>query len=414
MGVCLSLAVLYFRVFNFENGDIMNKTHNDRLSGLRISILGSTGSIGTQALEVVDDLRGIKDIEVVGISGNRNIKLLERQARKYHPKIVAVHDFERARELKVSLADTDITVLGGDDGLSCVSTEDSVDMVLSSIVGFAGLVPTMNAIEQGKDIALANKETLVTAGALFMDAVKEHGVRLLPVDSEHSAIFQSMRGGQRCEVKKILLTASGGPFFGRTRRELENVSREDALNHPNWTMGAKITVDSATLMNKGLEVLEAKWLFGVDIDDIEVVVHRESIIHSMVEFRDKSIIAQLSLPSMKHPIQYAFTYPERLPSPDCEVSFRELGRMTFFEPDCDTFRCLSLAKAAGKIGGTMPTVMNAANEVAVADFLDGRKGFLEIADTVERAMDEIEPIKNPTLNDIIETDREVREICQQF
>ena len=270
---------------------------------LRVSILGSTGSIGTQALEVVDDLKGVKEIEVVGISGNKNLDLLEQQARKYSPKLVAVPNEERAKELRLRLKDTATRVVGGAEGLNEVATEKSADMVLSAIVGFAGLVPTMNAIEQGKDIALANKETLVTAGQIFMSAVEKYGVRLLPVDSEHSAIFQSMRGGSRGEVKKILLTASGGPFFGKTRAELENVTISDALNHPNWSMGAKITVDSATLMNKGLEVLEAKWLFGVEIKDIEVVVHRESIIHSMVEFRDKSIIAQMSLPSMKHPIQ---------------------------------------------------------------------------------------------------------------
>ena len=388
----------------------MNKTTDT----LRVAILGSTGSIGTQALEVVDDLRGIKNIEVTAISGNSNIKLLEEQARRYRPKIAAVYSESGAKELKARLADTDIKVVAGEDGLIEAATEDSTDMVLSSIVGFAGLVPTMHAIEQGKDIALANKETLVTAGSLFMDAVKNHGVRLLPVDSEHSAIFQSMHGGKRNEVKKILLTASGGPFFGKTADELRGVTKNDALKHPNWTMGAKITIDSATLMNKGLEVLEAKWLFGTEIDDIEVVVHRESIIHSMVEFRDKSIIAQLSLPSMKHPIQYAFTYPERMPSPDAEVSFRELGSMTFFEPDRNTFRCLDLAIRAGREGGTMPTIMNAANEVAVGRFLSDKAGFLEIAEIVERAMDTIKPLKNPGINDIIETDREVREICQQF
>ncbi len=381
---------------------------------LRVSILGSTGSIGTQALEVVDDLKGVKEIEVVGISGNKNLDLLEQQARKYSPKLVAVPNEERAKELRLRLKDTATRVVGGAEGLNEVATEKSADMVLSAIVGFAGLVPTMNAIEQGKDIALANKETLVTAGQIFMSAVEKYGVRLLPVDSEHSAIFQSMRGGSRGEVKKILLTASGGPFFGKTRAELENVTISDALNHPNWSMGAKITVDSATLMNKGLEVLEAKWLFGVEIKDIEVVVHRESIIHSMVEFRDKSIIAQMSLPSMKHPIQYAFTYPQRLPSPDREVSFSDLKTMTFYNADESTFRCLALAKKAGERGGTMPTILNGANEVAVAGFLKGQKRFLDIADIVQRATEDIEPKENPTLTDIIETDREVREICRQY
>lgn len=379
----------------------------------RISILGSTGSIGTQALQVVDDLKGLKEIEVVGISGNTNIKLLEEQARKYRPKLVAVADEENAKILKISLGDTFTRVVSGDYGLSEVATEKSADMVLSSIVGFAGLVPTMDAIKCGKDIALANKETLVTSGSIFMNAVKDNHVRLLPVDSEHCAIFQSMLSGQKDEVKKILLTASGGPFFGKTKGELKKVTKADALKHPNWDMGAKITIDSATLMNKGLEVIEAKWLFGVDIDDIEVVVHRESIIHSMVEYNDKSIIAQMSLPSMKHPIQYAFTYPQRMPSPDTEVNFKELANMTFFEPDEDTFRCLALAKQAGLIGGTMPTIMNAANEVAVEKFLKDEIHFLEIAEIVEKAMNHFEVQFSPTLEDIIETDREVRiKICQ--
>lgn len=382
---------------------------------LNISILGSTGSIGTQALEVVDDLEGYKDINVTAITGNSNISLLEAQARKYKPEVVAAADEKNAAELKIRLADTDVRVVSGEEGLIEAATLEKTDMVLSSIVGFAGLVPTMNAIKCGKDIALANKETLVTAGSLFMDAVKENGVRLLPVDSEHCAIFQSMQGGKHGEVRKILLTASGGPFFGKTRDELKAVTKADALKHPNWTMGAKITIDSATLMNKGLEVLEARWLFGAEIDDIEVVVHRESIIHSMVEFCDKSIIAQMSLPSMKHPIQYAFTYPNRLVSPDKSVDFAQLANMTFYKPDEDTFRCLALAKRAGRIGGTMPAVMNAANEAAVAAFLQDKIGFLDIADIVENAMNEFKPKSAPTLDEIIETDREVRRtVCQQF
>lgn len=382
---------------------------------LNISILGSTGSIGTQALEVADDLKGIKEINIVALTGNSNIVLLEQQARKYKPEIVAVADEKNAADLKARLADTDIRVASGEEGLVEAATADKTDMVLSAIVGFAGLVPTMNAIKCGKDIALANKETLVTAGSLFMNAVAENNVRLLPVDSEHSAIFQSMLGGGRDEVSKILLTASGGPFFGMSRSELKSVTKANALKHPNWTMGAKITIDSATLMNKGLEVLEARWLFGVDIDDIEVVVHRESIIHSMVEFRDRSIIAQLSLPSMKHPIQYAFTYPKRMPSPDASVSFSDLAGMTFYKPDEETFRCLALAKKAGKIGGTMPTIMNAANEAAVAAFLSDKIGFLDIASAVEEAMEKFRPKQNPDIEEIIETDREVRaQICQRY
>ena len=375
---------------------------------MNISILGSTGSIGRQALEVVDDLKGIKDITVLAITGNSNVELLEAQARQYKPTLAVIADETKYNDLKCRLADTDITVGTGEQGLCEAATLDKCDMVFSSILGFAGLVPTMRAIEAGKDIALANKESLVTAGGLFTDAVKRHNVRLLPVDSEHSAIFQSLHGGNRGELNKILLTASGGPFFGKTRDELKDIKKEQALKHPNWSMGAKITIDSATLMNKGLEIIEAKWLFDVDLDDIEVVVHRESIIHSMVEFCDRSVIAQLSLPSMKHPIQYAFTYPERLPSPDKSVSFAELATLTFAKPDEETFRCLALAKRAGKMGGIMPTVLNAANEVAVAAFLRDKIGFLEIGEYVESVLSKYENKLNFTIEDIIEIDRSVR------
>ncbi|MBQ9737056.1 MAG: 1-deoxy-D-xylulose-5-phosphate reductoisomerase [Clostridia bacterium] len=380
---------------------------------MNISILGSTGSIGTQALEVVDDLKGIKNISVSAITGNSNTALLEEQARRYQPKLVVVADEKKYGDLKTRLADTAACVLCGEDGLCEAATHEDVQMVLASIVGFAGLVPTMKAIEAGKDIALANKETLVTAGALFTDAIKKHNVRLLPVDSEHSAIFQSMHGGNRSEVEKILLTASGGPFFGKTKPELQGIKKEQALKHPNWSMGAKITIDSATLMNKGLEVLEAKWLFDVKLSDIEVVIHRESIIHSMVQFCDKSIIAQLSLPSMKHPIQYAFTYPDRLPSPDKSVNFAELSSMTFAKPDEDTFRCLALAKQAGVMGGIMPTVLNAANEVAVAAFLQDKISFLQIAEYVETAMSKYKNKSNPSLADIIEVDKAIRKEYMQ-
>lgn len=376
---------------------------------MNVSILGSTGSIGTQAFEVVDDLKGIKDIKVCAITGNSNVKLLEQQARRYNPKMVVVADESKYKDLKSRLADTSATVNCGEEGLCLAATLPECDMVLSSIVGFAGLVPTMKAIEAGKDIALANKETLVTAGSLFMDAVKKYGVRLLPVDSEHSAIFQSMQGGSHGEVRKILLTASGGPFFGKTAAELENIKKEQALKHPNWSMGAKITIDSATLMNKGLEVIEAKWLFDVDFDDIEVVVHRESIIHSMVEFCDKSTIAQLSLPSMKHPIQYAFTYPKRLPSPDKSIDFAALANMTFAKPDEETFRCLALAKQAGRQGGIMPTVLNAANELAVSAFLNDKISFLGIGEYVDEVLSKYNNISNPTLVDIINTDKEIRQ-----
>lgn len=380
---------------------------------MKVSVLGSTGSIGTQALEVIDDLKGIKDIEVVALSGNSNISLLEEQIRKYRPEYAAVSDKSAADKLRIAVADTECKVLSGQEGLCHIAAESGADMVLSSIVGFAGLVPTMCAIEAGCDIALANKETLVTAGKLFMDAIAEKGVRLLPVDSEHCAIFQSLHGGKPRELSKILLTASGGPFFGRTRDELVGVKKEQALKHPNWSMGAKITIDSATLMNKGLEVLEARWLFDVDIDDIEVVVQRESIIHSMVEFCDKSIIAQLSLPSMKHPIQYAFTYPDRLPSKDDRVSFADIAKLTFAKPDEDTFRCLALAKKAGKMGGIMPTVMNAANEVAVAKFLRDEIEFLEIAEIVEKTMDSYKAEKNVSIEQIAEIDKEVRQSIER-
>lgn len=376
---------------------------------MKLSILGSTGSIGTQALEVVRDLKGIFDIDVIAVSGNSNIDLLESQIREFNPKYAAVSDEQAAKRLEIAVADTGCKVLSGRDGLCYIAAQTDADMVLSSIVGFAGLVPTMNAIAAGKDIALANKETLVTAGSLFMDAIKKSGVRLLPVDSEHCAIFQSLKSGRHSEVRKILLTASGGPFFGKERKELKNVRKEQALKHPNWSMGAKITIDSATLMNKGLEVLEAHWLFNVDIDNIKVVVQRESIIHSMVEFNDKSVIAQMSVPSMKHPIQYAFTYPNRLSSPDKEVDFAKLAKLTFAEPDEKTFRCLALAKTAGREGGVMPTVMNAANEAAVSRFLNDEIGFLDIADIVERAMSDFDNIKNPSLDDIIAADAEVRQ-----
>lgn len=376
---------------------------------MKLSILGSTGSIGTQALEVVRDLKGIFDIDVIAVSGNSNIDLLESQIREFNPKYAAVSNEQAAKRLEIAVADTGCKVLSGRDGLCYIAAQTDADMVLSSIVGFAGLVPTMNAIAAGKDIALANKETLVTAGSLFMDAIKKSGVRLLPVDSEHCAIFQSLKSGRHSEVRKILLTASGGPFFGKERKELKNVRKEQALKHPNWSMGAKITIDSATLMNKGLEVLEAHWLFNVDIDNIKVVVQRESIIHSMVEFNDKSVIAQMSVPSMKHPIQYAFTYPNRLSSPDKEVDFAKLAKLTFAEPDEKTFRCLALAKTAGREGGIMPTVMNAANEAAVSRFLNDEIGFLDIADIVERAMSDFDNIKNPSLDDIIAADAEVRQ-----
>ena len=374
---------------------------------MKLAILGSTGSIGTQALEVVEELRGIYEIEVVGISGNRNLKLLEEQIRRFSPAFAAVPDEGDAALLAAAVADTDCRVLSGQEGLCYLAAETGADMVLSSIVGFAGLVPTMRAIEAGIDIALANKETLVTAGSIVTKAAERHGVRLLPVDSEHCAIFQSLKAGKDREVYKLILTASGGPFFGKTRAELQGITKEDALKHPNWSMGAKITVDSATLMNKGLEIMEARWLFDVDIDDIEVVVQRESIIHSMVEFRDHSVIAQMSKPSMKHPIQYAFTYPDRLSSQEERVDFAALRNLTFGQPDEETFRCLALAKQAGRMGGIMPTVLNAANEVAVSQFLKDRIGFLEIAEQVEKTMAAWKNHPEPSLEELIAVDSEI-------
>lgn len=376
---------------------------------MKLSILGSTGSIGTQALQVVDDLKGRKEITVCAITGNRNTALLERQIRAYRPRLAVAADESCARQLKLAVADTDTRVLAGPEGLSEAAAMEEADMVLSAIVGFAGLVPTMQAVAAGKDIALANKETLVTAGALFMDAVKEKGVRLLPVDSEHCAIFQCLHAGTRAQLRRILLTASGGPFYGRSRDALKEVTRDEALRHPNWSMGAKITIDSATLMNKGLEILEARWLFDVPIDQIEVVIHRESIIHSMVEFADRSVVAQLSYPSMKHPIQYALTYPDRLASPEPALSFADLAQLTFGVPDEEAFPCLALAKRAGREGGIMPTVLNAANEVAVSRFLRGEIGFLEIPDIVGRAMGQYKNIPQPALSDLIAADRAVRQ-----
>lgn len=379
---------------------------------LNLSILGSTGSIGRQALEVVDDLErlGEMSINIVGISGNHNIDLLEEQIRKYKPEVAASADEKTAEALRVRVADTECRILGGESGLIEVACADKSEMVLASIVGFAGLRPTFAAVEAGKDIALANKETLVAAGDIFMKSVEKNNVRLLPVDSEHSAIFQCLRGGAHSEISKILLTASGGSFFGKTREELSGVTKEDALKHPNWSMGAKVTIDSATLMNKGLEVIEAHHLFGVDIDDIEVVVQRESVIHSMVEFKDLSVIAQLSLPSMKHPIQYAFTYPERLASADERLDFAKLKSLSFYRPDESTFRCLALAKRAGKLGGIMPTVMNAANERAVELFMQDKIKFLDIADIVEEQMEKYEKLNRtaPDLEYIFEIDEEAR------
>ncbi|MBR4283260.1 MAG: 1-deoxy-D-xylulose-5-phosphate reductoisomerase [Anaerotignum sp.] len=367
----------------------------------KISILGSTGSIGTQTLEVVDILENIR---VMAITGNSNIRLLEEQARKYQPELVAVMDEKNAEELKNRLSDMNIRVVSGMDGLVEAATYEGVDTVVTSVVGNVGLKPTFEAIRAGKNIALANKETLVSAGQLVMDLAKKHDIKIYPVDSEHSAIFQSLQGNEDNKIERILLTASGGPFRGKKREELLKVTAADALKHPNWSMGNKITIDSATLMNKGLEVMEAKWLFGVDVDQIEVLVHPQSIVHSAVEYEDGAIVAQLGEPDMRVPIQYALTYPKRVKNPFPRVDFTQRNNLTFDKPDLETFKCLSLAYHALKTGGTLPAVLNGANEVAVARFLKGDIGFLQIPELIEQTMDAYTVKYEYTLEDLLEAD----------
>ena len=370
----------------------------------RIIILGSTGSIGTQALEVCQ-CQGYK---VVGLAAAGNIELLENQARKFGVKAVAVFDKQKANDLKIKLKDTDISVYSGSDGV-CELTSLECDIVLNSIVGIAGLRPTLAAIENGRDIALANKETLVTGGEIVNRRAKEKGVKILPVDSEHSAIFQSLQGAPQGSLKKILLTASGGPFFGKKKEELEKVTVKEALNHPNWSMGAKITIDSATLMNKGLEVIEAVHLFGLPASDIEVLIHRQSIIHSGIELCDGAVIAQLGTPDMRLPIQYALTYPERADFAYEHLNLFEVGTLTFQKPDYETFGCLPLCIKAITEGGLKPTAVNGANEQAVKLFLEGKIKFLQIAQLVEKALDSANNKKSFSLEDIFETDRLARQ-----
>lgn len=372
----------------------------------KISIIGSTGSIGTQTLEVCDNL---KNVQIMGLSANNNVKLAEEQIRKYNPKLFAMVNEDCAKALKIAVADTDTTVISGGDCMSEISTMEGIDTVVTSVVGIVGLVPTMNAINAGVNIALANKETLVTAGSIVMNRAKEKNVSILPVDSEHSAIFQSIGSEKNDSINRLIITASGGSFYGKKAEELENVTVKEALNHPNWSMGQKITIDSATLMNKGLEVIEAHWLFGMDYDNIDVVIHRESIIHSLVEFKDMSVIAQLGLPDMKLPIHYALCYPQRVPSDIKQLNLWDIGKLTFDKPDYKTFRCLPLAIKAGREGGTMPTVLNGANEVAVELFLKGKIKFNDISRIVESAMDNHKNVLNPNLDDIIYTDKCVRE-----
>ena len=376
----------------------------------RLVILGSTGSIGTQALDVAKQ----RDIKITALTANSNAELLEEQAREFEPAKVALLDEQAAADLRTRLADTDIKVLSGIGGICECAREESADTVLNSIVGMAGLVPTLDAIDEGKNLALANKETLVAGGQLVMNAAHKKGVNIYPVDSEHSAIFQCLRcAPQNRALKRILLTASGGPFFGRTREELRDVTAEQALKHPNWDMGAKITIDSATMMNKGLEIIEACWLFGVTDDKIKVVVHRESIIHSAVEFDDNAVIAQLGLPDMKIPIQYALTYPERFPSPTDELDLAALGTLTFAEPDYETFDCLSICREAIHRGGLYPCAANSANEQANSLFRKGRIGFLDIGELVGEAMEACENIEDYTLMDVMTTDRLAREFVSR-
>lgn len=368
-----------------------------------LCVLGSTGSIGTQTLDIA---RSNKDINITVLAAGSNVDLIEKQIREFNPDIAVLYDADRANELKLRVADTSTRVLSGMDGLIEAASYEKSDMVLTAMVGMIGIRPTIAAINAGKDIALANKETLVCAGHIIIPLIKEKGVKLLPVDSEHSAIFQSMNGEDRGKISKILLTASGGPFRGKSRDELEKMTVADALKHPNWSMGRKITVDSSTLCNKGLEVMEAKWLFDVDIDDIQVVIHPQSIIHSMVEYVDGAIIAQLGVPDMKLPIQYAIFYPERRPLDSGRVDFYKLSQMTFEAPDPEKFEGLKLALQAGHIGGSMPTVFNAANEKAVALFLDGKIGFLDIPRLIGKSMDAHRVIVNPSVEDILAAEDE--------
>ena len=371
----------------------------------RISLLGATGSIGRQTLEVI----AACGMEVAALTANSSVDKLEDKARRFSPELAVMMDERAAAELRVKLADTNVRVLGGMEGLMEAAAIPSADTVLTAVVGMVGLRPTLAAIREGKRIALANKETLVCAGQLVREEARDYGAEILPVDSEHSALFQSLEGNRdRREVKRLILTCSGGPFYGKKREELEGMTREDALRHPNWSMGAKITVDSATLMNKGLEVIEAMHLYQMPPEKISIVVHRESIIHSLVEYCDNAMIAQLGAPDMRVPIQYALTWPRRTPGPATPLDLWHCGPLTFGEPDLETFRCLDLALKAARTGGTAGAILNGANEAAVAHFLAGDIGFLDIADRVERAMEQVPVVQDPTLTDVLEADRAAR------
>ena len=384
---------------------------------MKISVLGSTGSIGTQTVEIVRDHSD--EFEVAAITGNRNVKLLESQARELHPRLVCAADEAAAADLKLRLADTGIRVMGGRESIIEAASLPETETTVVSVVGMAGIEPTIAAIESGKRVALANKETLVAAGNIIKQREAEYGKCVIPVDSEHSAIFQSMLGmnGKR-EIKRIILTASGGEFFGKKKEELKDITPEQALHNPNWDMGAKVTIDSSTLANKGLEVIEAKWLFDVEVDDIKVIVHRQSVLHSAVEFTDNAVIAQLGAPDMRLPIQFALTYPQRLSIPGNELDLISCGSLTFEEPDTETFRALELAKRAGREGGrqgsTLAAVFNAADEAAVELFMRGRLPYLGIAEAIERAMDAHRSVIAPTLEDIYAADREAREAVKAY
>lgn len=372
----------------------------------KIAILGSTGSIGSQTLEIV---REQGKLQVIAMAAGTNVDLMEKQVREFHPKLVAMWDEKASSKLKERIRDTSTKVVSGMDGLIEIATLEEVEILVTAIVGMIGIRPTIAAIESGKDIALANKETLVTAGHIIMPLAREKNVSILPVDSEHSAIFQSLQGQDLAGIKKILLTASGGPFRGKKREELINMTAADALKHPNWSMGRKITIDSASLVNKGLEVIEAKWLFDVSLDQIEVIIQPQSILHSAVQFKDGAVIGQMGVPDMKLPIQYALFYPKRLPMKNNEIDFYKLGKITFEKPDMDTFEGLKLAYKASTIGGSMPSVFNAANEKAVALFLDGKIKFLQIYDIIRASMEHHRVIDNPDVSQILEAEEECYE-----
>ena len=369
----------------------------------KIAILGSTGSIGTQTLDVV---RANEDLEVVGLSAGNNIDKLEEQIREFHPRLAAVWNEDAARDLAVRVQDLDVKIVSSMDGLLELAKMEEADILVTAIVGMIGIRPTMEAIRAGKNIALANKETLVTAGHLIMPLARKMNVQILPVDSEHSAVFQAIHGEKKEQIHKLLITASGGPFRGRKTAELREVTLEDTLKHPNWVMGQKITVDSATLVNKGLEVMEARWLFDVDLDHIQVVVQPQSIIHSMVEFEDGAVIAQLGTPDMRLPIQYALCYPDRRYLAGDRLDFRMLKQITFEEPDMETFQGLPMAIEAAEKGGSMPTVFNAANELAVKKFLQRKIGFLDIYDIIGQSMERHTLVKEPDLDQILEIEKE--------